>query len=351
MRLIIKEELPGEAVHYYNSSTKEILSNKGNIFSVELAGFRAVFKISLPWYLRPLALSRMFRRFLRLDMANMILNSARTGVVILYRGRIYFYDLARNELRQTGRLLQCRNVLYGGIGATRAGIYFGEYGANERRKAVPVWASRDDGQTWQIIHYFPAGSIKHIHGVYRDPFSDRLWIPTGDFAGECFLYSADPDFRDVRRHGDGTQPWRSVSLLFSKDHIYWGMDSQLQSSQLCAFDRVTETLTQHQKFPGPVWYSKQLDDGWVVLQTTVESGPGVQDDSAHVFVSRDLLTWRSIGKFRKDPWPKRYFKFGVLAFADGPQTSKEFVLFGAALNDLDGRAVLVGVEDESTNPR
>jgi hypothetical protein len=43
----------------------------------------------------------------------------------------------------------------------------------------------------------------------------------------------------------------------------------------------------------------------------------------------------------------RYFKFGVLAFADGPQSSKEFVLFGEALKGLDGRSLIVGLEAQT----
>jgi hypothetical protein len=58
-----------------------------------------------------------------------------------------------------------------------------------------------------MVNEFPAGSIKHVHGVYTDPYSDRLWIPTGDFAGECYLYSTDEEFRELMAHGDGQQSW------------------------------------------------------------------------------------------------------------------------------------------------
>jgi hypothetical protein len=197
------------------------------------------------------------------------------------------------------------------------------------------------------VHEFPGGSIKHVHGVYTDPYSDRLWIPTGDFAGECYLYSTDEAFRELTSHGDGQQRWRPVSLLFAPQSIYWGMDSQLETSYLCEFRRASGELIRHRPFPGPVWYSKQLQDGWAVLQTTVEIGPGVLDGCARIFVSRDLQDWRDVAHFRKDFWTMRYFKFGVVAFAAGPQTADDFVIFGEALRGLDGSALRVALQPAS----
>ena len=39
----------------------------------------------------------------------------------------------------------------------------------------------------------------------------------------------------------------------------------------------------------------------------------------------------------------RYFKFGVVAFADGPQNSDDFVLFGEALQGMDGRVIRASI--------
>ena len=125
-----------------------------------------------------------------------------------------------------------------------------------------------------MAYQFAAGSIRHVHGVFPDPYSDRLWIPTGDGAGECYLVSADYDFTDVVRYGDGSQAWRAVTLFFEPDRIVWGMDSERETSYLQIFDRRTAALTRGCAFPGPVWYGKRLAAGPALVQTTVEIGSG-----------------------------------------------------------------------------
>lgn len=331
-----------DCVHHYDSATGDCITSVGNRFTALIDGETYRWSIPVRMVRRPLLASRLARRALRLDKSNVCINHRRDGLVILYLGGIWFYDLKSRQLQRVATLRQCRNVLHCGIAVTENGIFFGEYGANPHREPVPVWGSHDDGRSWRIVWQTPPGR-KHIHGVYADPFGDQLWIPTGDFEGECYLISADSAFADVVTHGDGTQAWRPVSLFFDRDRIAWVMDTQLETSFLQIFDRKTGTLTQHAAFPGPCWYSKQLTDGWSVLQTTVEVGPGVLSDHVHLYASCNLVDWVEFARFRKDRWPMRYFKFGVVAFADGPQTSDDFVMFGEAVEKMDGKALFGGL--------
>jgi len=344
MKLRILERLAAEVVHFYEPSTDTIIYSRGNVLWVRRGSVEASFIFPLPLSRKPFIYSRMARRALRLDKMNAVFTADRDAVVAFYGGAIYRCDLRTGAYLQTGKLLQCRNVLHCGVCVAPWGaIYFGEYGHNAERAAVPIWMSIDDGRSWRKIYEFPSGSIKHVHGVYFDPFTDKLWIPTGDFANECFLVEANRDFSDVKYHGDGTQEWRPVSLFFERDHIVWGMDSQLQTSMLQIFDRKTQTITAGQAFPGPVWYSKRLN-GLSILQTTCEIGAGVQSDSGHLFVSRDNRTWIEVAKFRKDVMPMRYFKFGVIAFADGDQSFDRFAMFGEALRGFDGVSFIAAIE-------
>ncbi|MEQ1696082.1 MAG: hypothetical protein ABL901_09625 [Hyphomicrobiaceae bacterium] len=343
-KLEIKGELPGEIAHHYESQGGDSIFSTANRFTVKRSQRTIQFEIPIHSANKALSYSRILRRALRLDKSNAVFNHRGDGVVILYGGVIYFYDLAADRLTRTGRLRQCRNVLHCGIAVTERGIYFGEYGHNTQREAVPVWRSCDDGRSWSIVYEFPPGSIKHIHGIYSDPYSPSLWIPTGDFAGECTVAEAkDPDFKTCIRHGDGTQKWRPVSMFFEPDSILWPMDSPLETSYLQQFDRQTQTITQHRPFPGPIWYSKRFTDGIGILQSSVEPGVGVTSDHAHLFASKNLIDWTEVTKFQKDWWPMKYFKFGVIAFAGGNQTSDDFVIFGEALKGLDGRILRVGL--------
>ena len=77
-------------------------------------------------------------------------------------------------------------------------VYFGEYFSNGPRfktdpklaeatgqpfprEPVHIYGS-DDGQSWRIVFTFPADTIRHIHGIFHDPYRDCAWILTGDFA-------------------------------------------------------------------------------------------------------------------------------------------------------------------------
>jgi hypothetical protein len=328
-----------EILHFLDSENGDFIASRGRIFHVGTGN--KIYRIALPLSAkgRLLSSSRIARRALRLDKSNAVFVENRTAVVFAYQGGLYRWSVDAPEIEQTGALKQCRNVLHQGIAVIREHrVLFGEYGNNAGREPVPIWSSSDAGRSWSVAYEFPARSIKHVHGVYQDPFTEYVWIPTGDFEGECFIYRADPDFRQVDRYGDGTQAWRTVGLMFAPDRISWIMDSQLQTSHLYHFDRRSGSLQRGQSFPGPVWYVKQLQDNVALAQSTCEIGPGVQSDSAHLFASRDYETWIEVVKFRKDSWPMRYFKFGVLAFADGPQTSQNFALFGEALHGFDGQA-------------
>lgn len=336
--LQLLDTLDAEIAHFYEPATNTSILSTANKFVAKLNGTTHRFEIPVGIKSHLFGHSRLLRRALRLDKSNALFNFAQDGIVVLYAGSIYFYDLTTRSLSRTGRLRQCRNVLHGGIARSRHGLFFGEYGANSGRTSVPVWGSYDDGRSWHIVHEFPAGSIKHVHGVYVDPYSDSLWIPTGDLSGECYVFEVKGgDFGKIVRHGDGQQQWRPVSMFFEPDRIVWAMDSQLETSFLQTFDRATCTLTQGRSFSGPVWYSKRFSDGLAILQTTVEIGDGVHSDYCHILVSEDLDEWREVAKFRKDRYPMRYFKFGVVAFAEGSQPSTDFLLFGEALRGFDGK--------------
>ena len=101
------------------------------------------------------------------------------------------------------------------------------------------------------------------------------------------------------------------------------------------------------RFPGPVWYTKWTTDGVYMAATTTEIGPGVNDDWARVMVSSDLENWEEAGRFRHDGLPRRWFKFGVVGFADGPQSSQGFYIFGEALRRFDGKAAFCSLEVEA----
>lgn len=289
---------------------------------------------------------RLSRRALRLDKCNVVAADATyEHFVVIYQGQVYSYAFSRAELTPTLKLNNCRTVLHQSIACVDGRyVFMGEYGANSARGPVPVYGSADQGRTWRVVYEFPEKTIKHVHGCYWDPYEKKVWVTTGDFPGECQMLVADLDFKHVEKLGDGHQSWRAVCLFFRPDAVYWIMDSQLETNHLMRLDRATRRVTKLRSFPGPVWYGKDLADGVALVATANEIGPGVHDDRAHVFASRDLETWNEVVSYPHDRMPKRYFKFGVVGFADGAQSSERFYLFGEALSGLDGKVAECSIQ-------
>ena len=289
-----------------------------------------------------LGLFRITRRLFRLDMCNVFLSNG--NLIILRNGIVYNYDMYRKKISKTLELKQCRNILHQSMCETNEGyLYFGEYGMNPKRDPVHVYRSKDYGKSWEVIYTFPAGKIRHVHGCYFDKYSNKIWTLTGDFEGENLIQSSDLDFNKIETFGDGSQSYRAVSLFFTEKEVHWMMDSPLEKSYQFFLNRDTKEVNKLDYFNGPVWYLKNLDDGYFLAGSSVEIGDGVLSSKACLYLSKDLKKWEIISEFPKDKWPMPYFKWGVLAFSNGCQTSKEFTLHFEGLKKLDGKAFICSI--------
>lgn len=336
MQLQIQERLNREIIHYADAE-KTVSSHYRTVYIEHEAGVRTI-RLPEGALKRFCGLFRIARRALRLDKCNVY--PIGDNLIIIRQGKVYFYDATSESLTETLTLRNCRNVLHQSISETPDGfIYFGEYGSNKKRQSVPVYRSIDGGRTWEEIYTFQPREIKHVHGCYYDKYSDSIWVCTGDFENENWLLVANKDFTRVEKIGDGQQQFRTCNLFFREHEVHWIMDSQLEPSYHIVLDRASGATTRKSKFPGPVWYIKELSDDIYLSATAQEIGQGVLDDKVHLCISKDLETWEDLKQFEHDGLPRRYFKFGVIGFADGPQSSQSFHMFFEAIRGLDGRSL------------
>ncbi len=333
-----------EIVHH--SDDQFLIFSKFNKIHISVNGEKDVIELPLSLHHKILGRFRMLRRLLRLDKSSVRLAQDRSTIVVTYRSNVYCYTLATKTLKVAHQLKHCKTVMHMSIASLEPKtLILGEYGSNPDRSGVPIYLSEDGGLTWSTPCVIE--NVRHIHGVYHDPFTDHIWVATGDFQGECFLFEyPDKTFENPIVHGDGSQIWRTVNLFFSKQSVVWIMDSQLETSHLVTMNRNDNSIDVTQPFPGPVWYIKTLSDNIHLAQTTVEIGEGVHTGCAHIYYSTDLAKWENVASFRHDGWSLKYFKFGVISFSNGVQKSDKFYISCEAIKNMDGKSYECSLVDK-----
>lgn len=285
--------------------------------------------------------TRPTTRAMRADKCNLYRN--RAGYLLGIRaGQVYRLN-AQEQLEQLFGI-QGDSVLHGSISEDQEGwLYFGEYFMNPGRGPVAIWRLTPDLMSWEEAYRFESGTIRHVHGVYRDPYdAEALWVPVGDDDGECFFYLTTDRFRSVERLGAGSQRWRAVRLFFTPEHVCWLTDSQLEQNVACRMDRHTGEVEVGQNLEAPAWYGRRTQEGLYIAFTTVEPGPAVKRDTAAVLVSSDAFHWQEIYSFTKDFWrPMKLFKYGVISCPSGPVEAACLPVSGEGLVGLDGVSALM----------
>jgi hypothetical protein len=147
----------------------------------------------------------------------------------------------------------CRILRRGAALAADGNVYFGEYLLNRERGPMRVYRYTPGADRVEIVHVFPAGSVRHIHGVFDDPYDGSLWVLSGDVGDECRFMRTTDAFRTIEVIGSGDETWRSVSMLFAPDAIYYAMDAEFTQNYLYRIDRKTHERTRLAAVNGPVY--------------------------------------------------------------------------------------------------
>lgn len=226
--------------------------------------------------------------------------------------------------------------------APSGNLYFGEYFQNMDKLAVNIYDSKDNGQTWNVAFTFEEGNINHIHGLFLDPYTDHIWVATGDRANECIIGYTEDEFKTFTEVFRGGQEFRTCQLFFYKDFIVFGTDSQYEQNVIKKFDRQTLDITELQKVQGSVIKGGQVGDV-AFISTTVEPSDVNTDKWAHLWVTKDGLHWEERYKAKKDCLPATLFQFGTFEFPQyyGIEKLERLYFSGRALKGHDGKTTYI----------
>ncbi len=226
--------------------------------------------------------------------------------------------------------------------APSGNLYFGEYFQNMGKRSVNIYSSEDNGRSWHVVYTFPEGNINHIHGLFFDKYTNRIWMATGDRENECIIGYTEDEFKAFVEVFRGGQEYRTCQLFFYKDFIVFGTDTQYQQNVIKKFDRKTLEITELQKVQGSVIKGGQVGDV-AFISTTVEPSDVNTDKWAHLWVTKDGLHWEEKYKAKKDWLPATLFQFGTFEFPQyyGIEKLERLYFSGRALKGLDGKSTYI----------
>ncbi|TAL17288.1 hypothetical protein EPN96_05520 [bacterium] len=297
---------------------------------------------------RGLSRVRLFRHFLRLGVHH-LLPLGDGAFLVIIRKRAYRVE-ADGAITSEFRFPRGNKPAAKGVCVTPAGdIFLAEYALNgQRTLPAMVHRSRDGGKTFETVHEFEAGLIRHYHFVQWDPYENCLWMGTGDADSECLLFRGDESGENWTNAGGGSQLWRAVGVAFRPEALYWGTDAGSDAGThpnfVMRFDRKTRELRKVMEVQGPCHGNAALSDGTLVVTTGVEGGQNEKDRSAHLWASRDGVSWEELFSCKKDLWP-HIVQFGVIRFPQGMESGEKLAFTCFGLEGRGERSLIARITD------
>jgi hypothetical protein len=282
------------------------------------------------------------RRLLRLDIRSYL--QLNTHEFMVFRnGEIFLGRHGDTQPTCIGHIRRGKGPLPQGACVDDNGnCYYGEYWRNPQHEDVNIYTWRRDAAGWQLFYSFAPGAIRHIHAIQFDPFSRNIWIATGDQDSEAnigyFETSSSPP--QMTRIASGGQMARAVSLLFTREYVYWGSDrTDGDANYVYRWSRSTKHIEQIARVGGPVYYSTVGQDGRLFMATVVEGCASEYDSFARVWMSVNGVDWHEIRRWKKDIWPF-IFGNGVLFFPGGSTSETRVYIVGSGVQKAPGTWVL-----------
>jgi len=203
---------------------------------------------------------------------------------------------------------------------TRDGvILWGEYFRNPNRDEVNIYASRDNGDSWQVIYTFRQ-RVRHVHGVFYDPSDDKVWVTTGDDDEESAIWVTGNMFKTLDRVIGGDQSSRAFHLIFMDDYVYFGTDTPYKVNRICRMDKRTYRVERLAAVDGSVYWGCKVND-YIFFSTAVEPSKVNTNKYASIWGSLNGVNWKCIRKYKKDIWPLIYGQAGQIYLPQGINTT------------------------------
>jgi hypothetical protein len=301
-------------------------------------------RVPLPPQLRLGSRIELVRRALRLAFYNVVLLGDDRILVTFNRSVALIGPDGTTAIAGLERPVR---VLRGGLAVRPDGsAWFGEYLIPREPTPLRLYRLEAGAERARIVHTFPAGFARHVHGLYADPVDGSLWCLTGDHGEHARIMWSPDGLESFATVGCGDESWRAVSMQFRADAIYYATDAQERQNWIYRIDRRTGERTEVAPLGGPVYYSHRVGDD-LFFAVAAEFGPGRPGGSATLWHLDADDRCSHVVSFAKDRWPVAQFLPGTLGFPQGPGDGAAFYFSGVALSGIGRTTFRCGPVDDA----
>lgn len=221
-------------------------------------------------------------------------------------------------------------------------VVFGDYVADRQRRPSAIRRSVDGGDSWHVLHEFSAERIRHVHGVFWDPYSSCIWLTSGDADQESGLWVLEGD--EPKLVAGGRSIYRVVQPVFTTDAIFFGTDTPGESCGIYRLTRSDSRVDFLQPARGPVFFGTSVASR-IAFSTAVE--PGHSESSAALYLSDAQDGFQEVLALSKDRFDMRLFQYGQIYlpanYSAGRRlwfspcaTEYDHYLFSIDVNEMEG---------------
>lgn len=314
-----------------------ICSRRNHIFLSEDEGdsWKKIFSLPCSSFESLLISNRLLRRLFRKYIFH-IVPDGDIWIVFAF-GKIYTIDISKNALVSVNTIKGSRPLIIAKKGNR---VYYGEYTSNPSRHPISLFESTPDKRSFHEWYVF--NDVRHIHSIQLDPYSEALFVATGDNDDECLLGYFDENRRFVKLVA-GSQQARCIQLLFEKEYIYFASDAPDEENSIYRLKRSDHSVEKLQKVGGPVFYGFN-NRGLLFFSTVCEPSEVNEQRYVELWASKDGVQWKCILKLQKDFWPMKLFQYGQIIFPTGGG-NRDFVFFTAFATKTDQHIFRLSVKD------
>lgn len=300
--MIASRSLKGRVL--YQSSEKILVARGKKLFvSFDQGVTFDVFAVMPVGFIKSLIfLSSLACRLLRYGYHH--IGPADDGYFVIFNKSAYY-------ISDSGVVEELGHELIGGrplcVSYVEGWCYYGEYISNESRRSVSI--NRFNRASHETVAN--VSGVRHVHGVFYDPYDECMWFSTGDSDTESGLWKLI-DGRPEMVIG-GRQVFRAVQLIFTKEHIYYGTDTPLEKNVLCRVARCGRDFERLNSVSSSVFYGAKVGH-YISFATVVEPSNTNKTRYVEVWVSSNAKDWSCVMSFKKDIFPMKLFQYGQVTY-------------------------------------